>query len=640
MLKFLKIFFLTVLVLIIVIAVGLFIFLKNFDVNQYKATLLTQVNKASGQQIDAGQIDLAFSLQSGLSLNIADIRLGQEPSFGEGYVLDLKKARMNLDVKRFITAREIVVKDIELVRPIIRIAKNPAGQLNIRGVAPTAADTSATLPEAATTTSPSEPATAAPAATPAPAAVELPKIMVQTVRVTDAVAVYEDRSMDPPILVNVDKIHFEVNNFSLLTPFTFSAGAAVFSDNENVSVTGQAWVDAIHQEGRISETVLKVNIDTLSLDKMMQAVPALASAKIIKKVNGQLRVSVKQLIAGAKGLSVLAAEGELSSGQVDVDYQNTSLEDMRATFTLTEDLVDLKDFSFKVNGGTVTTTAKVRDYLKAPDISAEVKTDAVALGPLMPKFDENVSFDGALSLQSAVKTKAGADGDFVKPLTGTGNVAVANGRLVNLNVLKMILDKISIIPNMYETVQSKIPAKYQDQLSRNDTIFQALTTKFHIENAKVVVDEALCQSDTFSLEAAGNVGFDQQAEFTATVFIPKDLSASLIEGSQELSGLKDLDGRIRIPLTKYEGPVAKMMLYPDIGYIGKNIATQKGTDELKKVIYKALGRDEEPVVPTPTQPADPTAPAPATQPTEEPKKSSEDQMIDSVIDGVMDIFNR
>ncbi len=181
----------------------------------------------------------------------------------------------------------------------------------------------------------------------------------------------------------------------------------------------------------------------------------------------------------------------------------------------------------------------------------------------------------------------------LRSLQAQGRVVVDEGRLMNLNILRVLLDKISMIPNLSERIEENLPPQYREKLKRNGTVLKKMELDFKIHDGRIAVDNAQIASDVFLLTAKGGLDWQQNLNVQATVFIPADLSSGMLAGAGELKGLLEKDGRIKIPLKPYNGKMSSVKLLPDLRYLGARILRTTGKQEIRKLLDKVFNRGED-----------------------------------------------
>jgi len=209
---------------------------------------------------------------------------------------------------------------------------------------------------------------------------------------------------------------------------------------------------------------------------------------------------------------------------------------------------------------------------------------------------------------------------------------VTEGKLTNINVLKVVLDKMSMIPDLVDKVEKNLPEKYKKKLQDKDTPIERVEIDATVKNGSLVVTDAQVTSDTFLLTGKGTIGFDQTVALDTSLAIPEDLSTSMVTSADNLKFLLDRKGQIMIPV-KVSGKVSSPRFFPDLEYLGKRIIATRGREELNKFLDKVLDKDAEGGQAAPAQDAQGQPAQQPAQPQQE-EESSEKELIDNILDSI------
>jgi len=83
-----------------------------------------------------------------------------------------------------------------------------------------------------------------------------------------------------------------------------------------------------------------------------------------------------------------------------------------------------------------------------------------------------------------------------------------------------------------------------------------------IQNGGVTFHPLRLDAEDFWLISNGNVSFAQNINMTSDIFMPVDLSESMVAAVEEFSFLQDDEKRIHIPLVPYSGPINSIKTFP------------------------------------------------------------------------------
>ena len=246
-----------------------------------------------------------------------------------------------------------------------------------------------------------------------------------------------------------------------------------------------------------------------------------------------------------------------------------------------------------LGSGSVSGSGRINDYLKKQTYTFKADARKLRLEEILAGQDLPVKVFG--NVEGAVAL-SGADFDpsvALNNLKGDGTIKVVDGKLADFNLLKSVLNKIALIPDLVTRVEENLPEKYKDVLNARDTYLRNVIFEAKIQDGGAEITQVAVETDGFFLSGSGRYGFDQNIRMAGSLTIPQDLSAAMGASVEELKLLFDDAGQITIPISPYEGPLGKIRILPDLEYLGKRIIVNKGTSELEDLINKALGIEKE-----------------------------------------------
>ncbi len=627
--KALKIIFLVVIVIIVLGGVGAWLFVKNFDLNKYKPQIVEQASKAFGRPVQIGDLKLNLSAAQGVALGVSGFSVEDLPAFQQGKLLQVESVQVGVDVQHWLQTKEVRVTKILIHKPVLNLVKNEQGQLNLESLGKSekapAGDVSGV--SAPSTTSPSAASVSQP----------IPKFVVNQIAITEGSIAILDRSPGG-VSLQVQPYQLTVNNFTLGQPFQVDLKAAVLSGSPNIQVTGWVTLDEAKQAATLKDIHFSTDLALFKLSEVEKLLLSFGTgASLPKEWAGQLSVSIPGAVVGAKGLEGFSANGTLTNGKVALKELAVPIENVAAEFSATTETVDLKNLTLSIAGGQVKSQAIVRDFLTDPKFDLEKKITDVSIGDLIDQSAQPAKFSGKLSGQFKGTGQGKTPDALQTSLVGNGAWSVAEGKLMNLNVLKTVLSKISMIPGLVEKVEQNLPEKYKEVLNRQDTLLSKIEVESSVQSGRINLSKAQIMGEGFALAAEGSVGFDQTVALNAAMFIPEDLAAAMIAAVPELDYVKEESGRIRIPV-EISGKANALVIAPDLDYLGKRLIVNKGREELNKVLNKVLGGEEESApqgsVPGDARPAgaEGNAPTDASAPADD--QPLEKKLLNNVLDSI------
>ncbi len=197
-------------------------------------------------------------------------------------------------------------------------------------------------------------------------------------------------------------------------------------------------------------------------------------------------------------------------------------------------------------------------------------------------------------------------------LSGSGSFRISDPVVVNLNILRVVFERFSVLPGLSQALESRLPGQYQEMLQANDTKFSPIDLPLQVERGVLRFKSIALRTEMFSVSGVGHVGFDRALAIQAALRMEPSLSTAVVRAVNELQALVSEDGEMEIPLA-IQGRVPQITVQPDVNYIASKVISAKAGDLLGDLLKRALPQDA-------AQPAQPTEAgrAPAEPAAEEP----------------------
>jgi hypothetical protein len=172
-------------------------------------------------------------------------------------------------------------------------------------------------------------------------------------------------------------------------------------------------------------------------------------------------------------------------------------------------------------------------------------------------------------------------------MNAAGNLEIKEGRLVDMNVFKMVLDKLAFIPDLSGILEAKLPEQYKEKLRQKDTVITSLKLNASLSNGSINIQTIAMEAEGFLFEGTGTVGFDQSYSLNGSFVILQDMASRMVESVSELKLLQDETQQIRFPL-KVSGKGRSVSFTPDVQGLGVTVIKNKASEELQKIFDKVF----------------------------------------------------
>lgn len=562
------------LVLSLLLGVAVYVFIQTFDINRFREQFAKDLGGALEREVILGKLALSANLVDGITLQVNGVTIADDPYFSKGAFFSAEHLQMELDPLAFFQRREIVFKSARIRKPQLALIRNSAGALNLPG--------------------PSGEKPSAPAA-PKQGGANLPKLLMRSAVIEDGTFVWTDHAVVPAMAVVVSRLNLGVENFSLSDAFDFHIDGAVFSDQSNVRIKGKGQLDMIGTRFAAADVEIGTDFSLLNVAAVKQAFPQLDGTGLGDSLEGRLGILISQIVVGTQGLQSLSLDGEIQGGKATLKNLSVPIEDFKAAFRLNEESLALTDVSARLGTGVVQVRGKIDDYLKAQKYNLVVDVQSIPLENVLPPFHPEITLAGLLNVKANIAGQGFQPEYMMSTLTGETQVDVQEGRLLNVNILRTVLSRISLIPDLYARIIEQLPEKYRGQLERNDTLIEKMESDIILQSGTISVSRLDLITEAFALSGRGSYDTHREMlDLRGTVYVPADMAGRIIDSVEELATLLDEDGRLKIPLRRYEGKLNELTFMPDLEYLGKKIFVGKGKQELRKILDKALDLQSSP----------------------------------------------
>lgn len=621
--KVLKIVFISFLVIVVIFAGVAYFWLKSFDINKYKPQVEAELARQLGRPVSIGALYLELSFSSGVTLAVDRVSVEDDKEvFANDLLLNIEKIKLNVDIANFLKKKQLVVTEVSINNPSLYIVRTKDGIINWQEIAKKEEPSSSAQPASAS----------AAGNNPSSSSVAIPDLTVRNIVLNQGVVYFRDDSFASPLNVSLERVVFTINNFRLNEPVDFALTARLLSSSDNITVKGRMQVDMPSQAVSLSQVSFNTNLADIQVESLNALLKVFAADYLVGPLAGGLKADLSSLKASAAGIESLNASANLIDGKMKLNFFEFPLENIDMQLTADAKDIFIHQLYLYLASGKVDMKGKVSNYMSVPAIKLDGHLEGLKVQELLPKDLASLNIEGSvdstfhLDVLDAVR--------FLPSATSEGTVNLSDGVIKDMNILKLVLEKISIIPNLYESVLANLPPKYKETLAKSDTVIQKLNSQWKLAGEKVDFSSRL-EAEGFISDVAGQLDMLMDASIQTTLSVEKELSQSMVSSVSPLGGLLNEQEELGFPLMPYRGPVAGYKPIPDLEYIGKRLIKEQGKEELKKVIFKAL--EIEPANPQNPAGADPNAPSPSGEPQPNPE-AQEQRPEEVIINNVLDMI--
>ncbi|MFH1338393.1 MAG: AsmA family protein, partial [Candidatus Omnitrophota bacterium] len=570
--------------LILVLAAGAVIFIKTFDVNRYKPQIKSLASRALNRKVDFERANLGISLKQGISLKLNNLVIADDPAFQKDNFLTVKEVSLGIDALAYLFQRKVDVPNVLVDSAYITIIRQKDGSLNVQTIA--------------------KPAQAPKQEKSAPAAAPLaiPVLLINSLKLESGAVKYIDRSFEPALSLEVSQLNVSVSDISLTESFPFVVEAAVLSAKRNLKIEGRAKLDLRTNEVTVSDLKAGTELSQVLLGEIPAVFPMAKGAVLPQSLKGRLELSLDKLTAGPKGLSALTADASLTQAGAQFKELASPIKDIQADIRITGDKIIVDKASAAIGQGLINASGRIEDYLSRQAFNVEAQVRDLAIQELIVQDRSPVKAEGIVSCKIRINAEGFSPQALQSRLSGSLDLSVTKARIKNINVLRTVLDKISIIPGLAQKIEANLSERYKKKLTQKDTELSDIKLPVTIQNGQILVRDAVLGADEFVFKGRLQAGFDGAYSLEGSFLIPEELSGSMVSAVDQLQYLLNNDKQIYIPL-RVTGRAGEVKFNVDTEYIAKKILEEQAKKQIFKALEKAFGKEEEPQEGKPEKPS-------------------------------------
>lgn len=624
---------------IVLFGIILAVFLATFDISHYKPQITQELSSQLSREVKIEQLRLDFKIDKGLTIVVKGFSIADDPAFSRDKILTVDLIDLNTNIFALIFHRQIVISKIEISNPRVHLVRNKDGLLNVEALSEKKAYNSSSRIQQNTTAG-SLPISGSAARRAKKDEVVIPSMLIDAIRIENGALTFLDESLEPSLIIPLQQIDFQASRLSFEKPFPFQAAASLWADQQNIAVSGEIMLDL--KNGRVNVQRTKLATDLSQLRSRLLPFYGVMREDLLldEGLEGKVSFEDAAMQITQEGLGAFSANGVLTGGRLRSGLLNQPLEDIHARLHIDESNIAVTELTVSCASGTFTAQGRWSDYGRSNMFMFDLKMDGMQLAELIPHGNMPVLSKSGdpVKLEGGIYAVLDAEGygtqaqELYETLKGDGSAEIRGGKLSNINLLRFVLDKLLFIPDLVQRIEGNLPQRYKDELESKETIVERATSTIKLKDQSLDFSADL-QAEGFALTANGSLGFDQNLVLTADFFISEDLANSMSGSVPELSYLLDAKGRIHVPFKSYQGKLQDIRIYPDVEELAKKVIQNRGQDELKKAIFRALDIEENPAPAQQTQEQLPS-PGEATPPSESrPEKVFIDGIFDAIFKG-------
>lgn len=179
--------------------------------------------------------------------------------------------------------------------------------------------------------------------------------------------------------------------------------------------------------------------------------------------------------------------------------------------------------------------------------------------------------------------------DKIKPtLSGNGQMAVANAKLIGVNVGAEAMRKVQGLPGIDTLITPTIVAHHPALFNSPNTDLTELSLTFTIQGPKITSHDIKAATADYSALADGWFDLDKRIDIKAHMLLSQELSRELMSEKKNVVYLANEQKQVDIPV-RISGQLPKPSVQPDIQYLAQRAAGHLVEKQAGKLFDKFLG---------------------------------------------------
>ena len=179
--------------------------------------------------------------------------------------------------------------------------------------------------------------------------------------------------------------------------------------------------------------------------------------------------------------------------------------------------------------------------------------------------------------------------DKIKPtLSGNGQMAVANAKLIGVNIAAQAMRKVQGVPGIDTLVTPSIVARHPGLFNSPDTNLTELGLTFVIQGPKITSHDIKAVTPDYSALADGWFDLDKNIDMKAHLLLSQELSRELMSEKKNVVYLANEQKQVDIPV-QISGQLPKPSVQPDIQFLAQRAAGHLVQKQASKYLDKFLG---------------------------------------------------
>lgn len=329
----------------------------------------------------------------------------------------------------------------------------------------------------------------------------------------------------------------------------------------------------------VVETVPRTKFDlhvrgtSVPLEGWERLVPLLAAYELRGTAAPDLRV---------RGTGAPAVSGTVGVRDLAARHQAFAVRELTAPIAIEGTRLTFPKSRFLLNEADVE-LAGYYDY-ESDRFAVTTELSGLLLAPLLREYAPRVArtLDGILDATLQLEGGGSTWERMRSTLTGSGRIAVRDGRLREMNLAGAVLNGLTGVRGLDGLLPAELRDRYPAILAGSETAFREASGRVRLADGRVRLEDLALAALEQHAAVSGWISLDGSAELAGDLRLSTALTRDLVERAKPLASLVEADGRLRLPF-RINGRLPDVRPVPDIDYVARTLgrsALDSGLDRL------------------------------------------------------------
>ena len=383
------------------------------------------------------------------------------------------------------------------------------------------------------------------------------------------IVIYEDLNKRKPVLrlqeagTSLGPTFFMGKQFQL----PFEVTASYYSDQPNLRVKGILGPPFLGQKAHLEKITAECGLADLDLEKLSRVYVWVQAARLEGNLGGRLEAECQRMDTDEEAQKNMKATIHVRQGAVKMNALPSPFEKIQMEVLWAGDDLHIEKSTAEFARGTVELSGDLRDFRREGEDDLKLSLRDLSLDTLSSAGPWRAA--GHVSLDVLARAQGGLNWPIIaRSASGQGRFVMKDGALLDFNLFRTVVQKLSVIPGVENALENSLPDFYKTKLWERNTVFKPIEASFLLKDGIVFFDHWTLSTDLVSLTLTGQAGLDNSVRAQGLIRLDGNLSLHMVAAVPQLQLLANAEGELEIPVT-VQGQIPHLSLMPDSDYLAR-----------------------------------------------------------------------